>query len=411
MGCARGFAVLGLERQLLGELNEVDEQHFRADVAEWLSANFPRSLAHKTAQHFWASASTKVDPDFDLWLSRVVEKRWSAPTWPQEYGGGGLSKKHAKIIAEEMARIGAFDPNRTYGAMMLGPTLLEFANEEQKRRFVPPIARGEARWCQGFSEPGAGSDLASLQTKCADMGDHWLVNGQKIWTSGADKADWCFCLVRTDKSRKQGGISFLLIDMKSPGVEARPIELISGASHFCEVFFTDVRVPKENMIGEINEGWSIAKRLLQFERDSFANGREETSSLAEMAKRYLGTDDRGRIADPELRLRLVSNAIRARAYAQTLVRAAAEAKANGGIGPANSALKNLGSDISQERLELVVEICGARGLGWDGDAYEAEELEATRSWLYSRAFSIYGGSYEIQKNITAKRVLNLPPAS
>ncbi|MGV3478646.1 MAG: acyl-CoA dehydrogenase family protein [Sphingobium sp.] len=384
-------------------------ESFRADVAAWLDANFPRSLAFKSPQPYLTDAAyADADPDFGLWLRNIVDRGWGAPTWPVQYGGGGLSEGEARILAEEMARVGAFQPNRTYGQMMLGPTLLEFGNEDQKQRFVPPIARGEVRWCQGFSEPGAGSDLASLQTRCEDKGDHWLVNGQKIWTSGANHADWCFALVRTDTSRKQGGISFLLIDMRSPGVDARPIELISGSTHFCEVFFTDVAVPKENMIGGVNQGWGIAKRLLQFERDSLATGRVDAPSLAEFAKRYLGVDDHGRIADPVLRQRIVGNAIRNRAYTHYVNRSAAAAKAENGVSAAVSVLKNLGAAISQERAELVVDILGNQGLGWDGDGFSAEELEATRAWLHSRAFSIYGGSFEIQNNITAKRVLGLP---
>jgi alkylation response protein AidB-like acyl-CoA dehydrogenase len=203
-----------------------------------------------------------ANPDFQRWRVAMGDKGWGVPTWETRYGGAGLSAAQAKVIAEEMTAIGAFNPIRSYGTMMLGPTLLEFGTEEQRLAHLPPIARHELRWCQGFSEPGAGSDLASLQMKCADKGDHWLVSGQKIWTSGADQADWCFALVRTDTSAKQGGISFLLIDMKSPGVDPRPIVLISGSTHFCEVFFNDVAVPRGNLVGQINQGWTIAKRLL-----------------------------------------------------------------------------------------------------------------------------------------------------
>ncbi len=382
---------------------------FREDAAAWIKANFPPSLADKNPQRFLTDgAYADADPDFRLWLQRVVQKGWGAPTWPVEYGGGGLSGAQAAIINEELASAGAFNPNRSYGEMMLGPTLLEFGDEVQKRRFIAPIAHGEVRWCQGFSEPGAGSDLASLQTKCVDGGDHWIVTGQKIWTSGANHADWCFCLVRTDSSVKQGGISFLLIDMHSPGVEARPIELISGSTHFCEVFFNDVKVPKENMVGGLNQGWPIGKRLLQFERDSLANNRSEAISLAPLARQYLGADERGRIADRDLRQRIVNNDMRARAYAQTMRRTVQDLKSNEGVSAAVSVLKNLGSDISQERAELVVEILGNLGLGWEGEEFSADEIEATRAWLHSKAFSIYGGSHEIQNNITAKRVLGLP---
>jgi len=387
------------------------ENAWRAEVSAWMAANFPPSLRGKNATRYTTDgAFADADPDFQLWLRRVVEKGWGAPTWPVEYGGGGLSAAEAAIINEEMLNIGAFHPNRTYGVMMLGPTLIELGDEVQKRRFVPPIARGEARWCQGFSEPGAGSDLASLQTKCIDGGDHWVVRGQKIWTSGANHAHWCFCLVRTDTSVKQGGISFLLIDMNSPGVEARPITLISGTTHFCEVFFSDVRVPKENMVGGINRGWSVAKRLLQFERDSLASGRAEEPALAPIAKKHIGADAQGRIADADLRSRVIGNDMRLRAYVQTLRRSSAEAKAGAGPGVPVSVLKNLGAGLSQERAELMVEILGQRGLGWDGDQFSHEELEAARAWLHSKAFSIYGGSHEIQNNITAKHVLGLPAA-
>jgi acyl-CoA dehydrogenase len=380
---------------------------FRAEVAVWVQANLPPALKGKNPlPYFTDGALADSDQDYQLWLRRVVERGWGAPTWAPDYGGAGLSAEHAAIITEEMTAAGGFHPNRTYGQWMLGPTLLEFADEVQKRRFLPPIARAEVRWCQGFSEPGAGSDLASLQTRCVDAGDHWVVNGQKIWTSGANHAQWCFALVRTDTSAKHRGISFLLIDMSSPGVEARPITLIAGSTHFCEVFFTDVRVPKDNMIGGLNGGWTVAKRLLQFERGGLAAGRGDAPSLAPVARDYLGVDERGRIADGDLRARIIRCDMRQHAYALTL-RRAAEAAAPGESVPV-SALKNLSSDLSQERAELLVEILGQNGLGWEGQAYSQAELEATRAWLYSKAFSIYGGSYEVQHNITVKQVLGLP---
>ncbi len=388
-------------------LDDIMASGFREEAAGWLAANFPPALAFKNPQPYLTDGGyADADADFCLWLRRIADKGWGAVTWPVIYGGAGLTVAHERIIGEEMARIGAFNPNRSYGMMMLGPTLLEFASEEQKLRFLPPIARGEARWCQGFSEPGAGSDLASLQTKCVDQGDHWLVNGQKIWTSGANHAHWCFCLVRTDTTRKQGGISFLLIDMATPGVEARPITLISGTTHFCEVFLTDVKVPKENMVGALNGGWTVGKRLLQFERDSLAGNRAEATPLTELARHYVGTDGQGRIANSDLRARLIRNGIRAQAYSHTVRRAGAETKA-GLKTIAVSALKNLGAEVSQERADLIVEIMGNAGLGWEGQGFTAEEIEATRAWLHSRAFSIYGGSHEIQNNITAKQTLGL----
>lgn len=386
----------------------MDDRDFRLEARQWLAENFPPALTGVSGLIFQGNArEAAANADYQRWRRRMADKGWGVPTWPRRYGGAGLSEAQAKIIGEEVAAIGAFNPIRSYGTMMLGPTLLEFGSEEQKLAHLPWIATHERRWCQGFSEPGAGSDLASLQTRCTDEGDHWLVNGQKIWTSGADQADWCFALVRTDTSRKQGGISFLLIDMKSEGIEPRPIVLISGSTHFCEVFFNDVKVPKGNLVGEVNAGWSIAKRLLQFERSSLAEVKTDITSLAPLAHDYLGTDGEGRIADADLRGRLIHNAMRHTAYMATVRRFAEEAK-NGGPGNGISALKNLWSGIIQQRAELLVEVLGANGLGWAGDAYTEEEREATRALLHSKAFSIYGGSYEVQNNITAKRSLGLP---
>src|SRR5271165_3660613 len=243
-----------------------DMEAFRGEVRTWLAANFPPALKADPAAQLAQAMGGSPTADAALWTRRMGEKGWGTPTWPAAYGGGGLTRAEARALGEEMAAIGARNPIGGMGVMMFGPTLLEVGTEAQKHRHIPPIVRGELRWCQGYSEPGAGSDLASLQTRCEDKGDHWLVNGQKIWTSGANLADWCFCLVRTDPTRKHDGISFLLIDMRSEGVETRPIKLISGASPFCETFFTDVRVPKENLVGPLNGGWTIAKRLLQHER-------------------------------------------------------------------------------------------------------------------------------------------------
>lgn len=388
--------------------NTDPDEGFRFEARRWIEENFPTSMAYANPQVYLGDPVFAAGhDDFQFWRRRVVDRGWGAASWPVEYGGAGLDIAKERIIAQEMTAIGAFNPIRGNGLMMLGPTLLEYGTEAQKAFHLPPIARGEVRWCQGFSEPGAGSDLAALQTKCVDMGDHWLVNGQKIWTSDANHSQWCFCLVRTDTSRKQGGISFLLIDMRSPGIDARPITLISGSTHFCEVFFDDVRVPKDNIVGRVNEGWTIAKRLLQHERDGLSAGRGEGTSLAELAKTYIGVDAEGRIDDPDLRSRLIRHGMRARAFTMTMQRAVAEMRSGAKPGSVVSVLKNLGSDVAQERTELTVEILGSLGLGWTGEAYRDREREAVRAWLHSRAFSIYGGSYEIQSNIVAKRVLGL----
>ncbi|MEZ0244558.1 MAG: acyl-CoA dehydrogenase family protein, partial [Sphingomonas sp.] len=237
---------------------------FRAQAREWLAENFLPSLKGKDNSMSAVEGPNNDTPEQAAWKKAIGEKGWSVPTWPKEYGGGGLSRAEARVLQEEMARVGAWNPmGGSMGVMMFGPTLLEYGSEEQKQEHIPPIVKGALRWCQGYSEPGAGSDLASLQMFAEDHGDHYIVNGQKTWTSGGQWADKCFALVRTDKSKKHEGITFLLIDMDSPGVEVKPIGLISGSSPFCETFFTDVKVPKANRVGREGEGWTIGKRLLQ----------------------------------------------------------------------------------------------------------------------------------------------------
>ncbi|TVV77290.1 acyl-CoA dehydrogenase family protein [Sphingomonas solaris] len=384
---------------------------FRAEARAWLEANFPPSLAYRNPVPYQNDAAfAEADADWQVWRDRMAAQRWGAPGWPVVYGGAGLDAGDVRILAEEMARIGAFNPMKMTGYTMLGPTLLEYGTDAQKAAHLPGIAAGRVRWCQGFSEPGAGSDLASLQTRCTDEGDHWLVEGQKVWTSGANHADWCFALVRTDTSAKQRGISFLLIDMTTPGVETRPITLISGSSHFCEMFLNAVRVPKDNLVGRINEGWGIAKRLLQFERDSLSEGRGGGASLLPLARERLGVDAQGRIAEPDVRARLIRHAMRVQAYNLTRARIGAGIKAGIPGDAMVPVLKNLGSDVAQDRADLMLELLGEQGLGWTGQGYGETEIEAARQWLHSRAFSIYGGSYEIQNNIAAKRTLGLPDA-
>jgi alkylation response protein AidB-like acyl-CoA dehydrogenase len=386
---------------------------FRAEVRDWLAKNFPPSLKGKGAMMFMEGRGP-TEPDFLSWKKAMVEKGWGTPTWPAQYGGGGLSRDQARVLQQEMNRIGAWSPIGGMGVAMFGPTLLEYGNEKQKAEHVPYITRGERRWCQGYSEPGAGSDLASLRTQAVDKGDHFLVNGQKIWTSGAQYADWCFCLVRTDNTRKHEGISFLMIDMRTLGVETRPIKLISGNSPFCETFFTDVKVPKENLLGPLNGGWTVGKRLLQFERDGQggnsrgANFRgSDQRSVDEIAKKYVGVDAKGRIADPDLRARVANHMMDAAAMRLTVQRMQDDAKSNQGPGAVTSIMKNANVKVQQDRAELIIEIMGHQGLGWEGDGFEADEINAARNWLAGKAMSIYGGSNEIQNNIIAKRILGL----
>jgi len=386
---------------------------FRHEAREWLAANFQPSLKH--ADNVMAALEAPVDETADQkgWREAMGAKGWGVPTWPKQYGGGGLTGEQVRVLQTEMARVGAWNPIGGMGVMMFGPTLLEYGTEAQKREHIPKIAKAEARWCQGYSEPGAGSDLANVQTFAEDKGDHYLVNGQKTWTSGGQWADKCFALVRTDKSQKHAGISFLLIDMDSEGVETKPIRLISGSSPFCETFFTDVKVPKENLVGEEGQGWAIGTRLLQHERNSLSGGGGSAARMnmgrgvPEIAKQYRGTDDEGRIADADLRMRIVRHEMDRRAFALTLRRAALEAKSNQGPSAATSIMKNVGARITQDRAELAIEIMGMAGLGWEGEGFSGEELDQTRSWLWGKAVSIYGGSSEVQNNVIAKRILGM----
>ena len=389
-----------------------DLEAFRAEAKEWLEANFPKSLGKDVAGQTAALMSPdKPTGDLAVWKERMGAKGWGVPTWPKAYGGGGLSAPEARVLAQEMGKIGAVNPIGGMGVGMFGPTLLEYGTEEQKKKYIPDIATAKVRWCQGFSEPGAGSDLASLQTKAEDKGDHWIVNGSKIWTSGGQYADMIFCLVRTDQTRKHEGISFVVFDMHQPGVEVRPIKLIAGNSPFCETFFTDVKVPKENLVGPLNGGWTVAKRLLQHERSGMNGGRAgggSNASLGVLAKKYVGEDEQGRLDDPDLRTRIILNEIDQRAVAQTVVRAALESQGNSGPSAATSIMKNAFMKATQDRAELTLEVMGHQGLGWEGDAFSEEERAAVRTWLSGKAGSIYGGSNEVQNNIISKRILGLP---
>ncbi len=388
---------------------------FREEIRGWLEANFPKSLAKSDEWQQGFMVGKPLTGDAAKWRDAMGKSGYGAPMWPKQYGAAGLSPAQARILWQEMAKIGARNPIIGMGTSMFGPTLLEYGSEEQKQKHIPPIVRGETRWCQGYSEPGAGSDLASLQTKCEDKGDHYLINGQKIWTSGAQYADWCFCLVRTDTTKKHEGISFVLIDMRTPGVETRPIKLIAGSSPFCETFFTDVKIPKENLVGPLNGGWTIGKRLLQHERSgqggqAGGGGRMpgDNRSLDVIAKTYVGADKSGKITDSDLRTRIAANQIDAKAMALTVQRVSAEARGANNPSAATSVMKNATMKIAQDRAELGLEIMGNRALGWEGAGFDDAEIQWTRAWLSGKAGSIYGGSNEVQSNIIAKRILGLP---
>ncbi|MCA9688254.1 MAG: acyl-CoA dehydrogenase family protein, partial [Myxococcales bacterium] len=381
---------------------------FRGEVRAWLEENAPASLRGQIDESgitgYWGGRRREgVSKDTLLWLERMAARGWTAPTWPREYGGGGLSRKQARIIDEERVRLRVPPPLIGFGLKMIGPTLLEYGTEAQKQRHLTKIIRGEIRWCQGYSEPGSGSDLASLQTKAVRDGDTFLINGQKVWTSYADKSDWMFCLVRTNPdAKKQAGITFLLFDLDQPGVTIRPIPLISGASPFCEVFFEDVRAKVEDVIYKIDAGWTVAKALLGHERTwigelftASVSGGE--AQLVALARRHLGPAA-GPIADPLLRDEIARAAMDEQTILLTLERARQQVR-DGRPGPESSILKIAGTEINQRRRDLAARIAGPQSLGWEGPGFDDEALDITRQWLRSRGNTIEGGTSEIQLNI------------
>ena len=390
-----------------------DLDTFRAETRAWLEANCPPEMRlplKDEEDRVWGGRNAKFSsPGQKQWLDAMAARGWTAPEWQTQYGGGGLTREEDKVLRAEMRRINASSPLDSFGIWMLGPALLQYGTEEQKQRFLPPIVRGEIRWCQGYSEPGAGSDLASLQTRAEDRGDHWLVNGQKVWTSYADKADWIFCLVRTDPTAsKHEGISFVLFDMTTPGVSTKPIVLISGKSPFCETFFDDVVVPKENLVGTLNRGWDVAKHLLTHEREMISNMGMDMASLGEVAKRNLGLDEQGRLADPLLRADIARFDVDALAFRLAIERTGDLAKAKQGHPALSSMLKYYGAELNKRRHELIMASGGADALEWESE--RSQGGTPARSWLRTKANSIEGGTSEVQLNIIAKRLLNLPGA-
>ncbi|RLA46882.1 MAG: acyl-CoA dehydrogenase [Gammaproteobacteria bacterium] len=390
---------------------------FRKEVREWLQENCPESLRRRWPDPFAEfSVLRKLRKgDSALWLEAMIKKGWTAPTWPVEYGGGGLTRHQNAVLQDEMVRISAPEPLLGMGLSMIGPTLLDLGTDAQKQAHLPGIITGDSRWCQGYSEPNAGSDLANIQTKAEDKGDHFIINGSKTWTSGGHLATWMFCLVRTGKyEKKQQGISFLLFEMDQPGITLKPIKLISGDSPFCETFFDDVKALKENLIGKLDDGWAVGKRLLQHERSSIGSSPSQPSGenskvpqLVAMAKQYHG-EVNGRIDNPELRTDIIRHLINTRAFKLTLKRAFDEAKAGASSGETSSMFKFYGSENVQVKHELMLEAMGTNALAWEGEDFSSGELETLRTWLGCKATTIYGGSSEIQLNIIAKRVLGLP---
>jgi alkylation response protein AidB-like acyl-CoA dehydrogenase len=387
---------------------------FRQEVRSWLEANCPESMRTPMPADETPGGGRRAqfkNPDTKLWMDRCAEKGYTVPSWPSQYGGAGLDKDQTVVFQDEMRRVNARPPHVGMGISMIGPALLEYGTDEQKAQHLPKIASGEIWWCQGYSEPGSGSDLASLRTAAVDDGDDFIVTGQKIWTSGANFADWMFCLVRTDPDApKHEGISFVLFDMATPGVSVKPILLISGMSPFCETFLDEVRVPKSNLVYELNKGWTVGKRLLQYERASIGGigGGQKARSLEEFAKEYVGQDSTGKIEDSALRAAIIAHRVNDRAFALTMRRSTEESQTGRAPGALSSLFKLYGTEQNKNKYELLASAMGTQFLGWEGDSFSQEEKTQTRAWLRSKANSIEGGTSEVQLNIIAKRILSLP---
>jgi len=391
-----------------------DLDSFRAETRDWLEANCPAEMREPVRDErdvFWGGRNTEFRNDAQKqWFEACAAKGYTVPEWPKVYGGAGLSPAEGKVLREEMARIKARPPLSSFGIWMLGPALLKFGTEEQKRHYLNDIAKGKIRWCQGYSEPGSGSDLVSLQTYGEDKGDHWVVNGSKIWTSYADKADWIFCLVRTDKTDKYRGISFLLFDMASEGVSTKPILLISGNSPFCETFFDDVKVPKEQIVGDLNRGWDVAKYLLGHEREMISGGGLGDGSLSLGSKLVtaLGKDAMGRMDEPILRAQAAEFDVDAIAYKAMSERFVDEMKAGKNHPATPNMMKYAGTELNKRRHELVMAGGGSDALEWESEASDGGAK--ARGWLRTKGNSIEGGTSEVMLNVISKRILELPGA-
>lgn len=393
-------------------MSEIDS--FRAEVRQWLEQNCPASMREPitSEQMVWGGSKLAFSSeDQRLWFDRMRERGWFAPGWPREYGGGGLDARQLRVFDQEMTALGCRQPQYNLGIWMLGPVLLELGTEEQRREHLVPMMAGRIRWCQGFSEPNAGSDLASLKTSAVLDGDDYVVNGAKIWTSDGDKADWMYALVRTDTTvKKQEGISFLLIDMKAPGVSVKPIELISGKSSFCEVHFDQVRVPQRQLVGRFNDGWTVAKKLLAHERaamSKFSEGSAPSHDPLAVARPYLYDED-GTLCEPVLRDRLAGLMMEAQAFSLTAQRMHEQAMAREDINGLAAIMKLVQTEQEAAKYDLLQQIMGHRGLSWEGDEFSADEHAVARMWLLSKSYTIAGGSSEIQLNLIARRVLGMP---
>ena len=389
------------------------QENFSEKVSAWIESNCPEYLRHNGAFQAKPYAGGKKyrewHSDQVLWCQRVASKGWTVPEWPTEYGGAGLSAEEGAVIRHEMSRLGAPIPLVGMGVSMVGPVLMKYGTPDQKLLHLPAIARGEVWWCQGYSEPGAGSDLASLATRAELCDGFYEVNGQKVWTSDADKADWIFCLVRTSKEgSKHQGISFLLFDMTSSGVTVNPIKLISGLSPFCEIFLDKVKVPATHLLGAEGQGWEIATYLLTHEREMQAGFGllKSEASLVEKARGSYGLDSNGCLRNSALRAELAQFRVDSVTFDIAQHYASLEGQHGDGMGARSSVYKYYGTELNMRKNELNIAIAGRDGLLWEGPA--DDQVSVSRQWLRSKGNSIEGGTSEIQLNIIAKALLELP---
>lgn len=377
--------------------NRLDDAAFRAHIRADFEAHYPGELRYVPHRLHW--------PQLRGWYRRLAAKGWLAPSWPTEYGGMGLSASKLLIFIEEQERWG-IARYQDHGVLMIGPLLMRYGTQQQRERYLPPILAAEEIWCQGYSEPEAGSDLASLRTRAETNSDGFIVNGQKTWTTLAMDATHIFLLARTDASaRKQEGISFLLADINTPGIEVRPIRDIAGHEEFCEVFFTDVRLPREALLGELNAGWTIAKSLLGFERISLGSPKlcEYGLQVLARAARTTGVAEDAVFRDKFSALQLdVAHLADAYAgFAAQLVRGEP-------IGPGVSLLKIWSTETFQRITDLAMEVAGPAAPIAGASKSGADDMDVLGAWYKARPTTIYGGSSEIQRNIIARQVLALP---